>query len=107
MLQKYVSFTANNVPFQYVHHVFPRGIMTTTKKVDIVVNIRNQRSVIESDLKELKISIYPKLHEVKTNLQAQRSGVSKHSQKLRKALTEQAEAINNEIDTIIKDIRNW
>ena len=50
--------------------------------------------------------IYPKLHEVKTNLQAQRSGVSKHSQKLRKALTEQTEAIHNEIDTIIKDMQS-
>ena len=32
--------------------------------------------------------------------------MSKHSQKLRKALTEQAEAIHNEIDTIIKDMQS-
>ena len=60
----------------------------------------------KKDLKELKTSIYPKLHEVARNLQAQRSGVSKHSQKLRTALTEQAEVIHNEIYTIIKDMQS-
>ena len=68
-------------------HIFPiyascvsSGDHDQHQKVDILVNLRNQRSVNEIDLKELKISIYPKLHEVKTNLQAQRSGVSNHSQ---------------------------
>ena len=57
-------------------------------------------------LKKLKTYIYPKLYNAATNLQAQRSGVNKHSQKFRKALTEQAEAIHNEIDTIIKDMQS-
>ena len=50
--------------------------------------------------------IYPKLHEAATNLQARRSGVSKHSQKLRKALIDQAEAIHNAKGTTIKNMQS-
>ena len=42
----------------------------------------------------------------KTNLQGLRSGVSKHSQRLTKALAEQTEDVHNEIDTIVKDIQS-
>ncbi|XP_078331352.1 uncharacterized protein LOC144625135 [Crassostrea virginica] len=76
------------------------------EKENILMWFETKRKLMQKDLQDLEISIYPKYQEAATNIQVQREDVNKRSQKLTKALDKQGEALHTEIDTIIQGMKS-
>nr|XP_022294812.1 uncharacterized protein LOC111104662 [Crassostrea virginica]XP_022295526.1 uncharacterized protein LOC111104662 [Crassostrea virginica] len=75
-------------------------------KNDILKLFAKKRELMQEDLEEFEISIYPKYREAATNIPVQRADVNKRSQKLSTALDKQGEALHTEIDTIIQGMKS-
>ena len=99
---KYVNFIANIVTFQFVYHLFPREIMTNTKKIDILKTLTNKKELIKKDLQELNNFICPQYQQAASEIPAQKAGVKQHSMILAAALNKQGEALHKEINSPIQ-----
>ena len=75
-------------------------------KIDILEQVWVRKDIIEKDLEESNNCIYPKLQAAASSIPVQRSGVNIHSRELTPAIKKQAEALHDEIETIVKDIQS-
>ena len=73
------------------------------EKVDILKIVINRKKVIETDLRELKESIYARYEEAASKIPTH---LRSHSKKLTWALDKQREVLYAEIDTIIQEIKS-
>ncbi|XP_078331575.1 uncharacterized protein LOC144625243 [Crassostrea virginica] len=73
---------------------------------DILTWFETKRELMQKDLQDLEISIYPRYQEAATNIPVQRADVNKRSKKLTTALDKQREALHTEIDTIIQGMKS-
>uniref|UniRef100_A0A8B8BX04 Uncharacterized protein LOC111113826 n=1 Tax=Crassostrea virginica TaxID=6565 RepID=A0A8B8BX04_CRAVI len=73
---------------------------------DILKMFGSKMELMQKDLQDLEKSIYPKYQEAATNIQVQKSEVNERSEKLKKALDKQGEALHTEIDTIIQEMKS-
>lgn len=65
-----------------------------------------KKEVIQRDLQELEISIYPRFQEIASNIPIQRADWNKNSQKLSIAINEHGENLHTEIDIAIKRLKS-
>ena len=73
--------------------------------LDIMENYKNKKQVLESDLKNLESSVYPKYKEAASNIQLQIAGLSKNKEEMTKALKDQGEIWHKEIDAIVYNLQ--
>lgn len=65
-----------------------------------------KKEVIQRDLQELEISIYPRFQEIASKIPIQRADWNKNSQKLSIAINEHGENLHTEIDIAIKRLKS-
>ena len=53
-----------------MYHLFPREIMTNTKKIDILKTLTNKKELIKKDLQELNDFICPKYQQAASEIPA-------------------------------------
>ncbi|XP_052703559.1 uncharacterized protein LOC128179919 [Crassostrea angulata] len=71
------------------------------KQVDIFQSFENKTEILQKDLQELEIFIYPKYKEIASDIPVQKADLSKNSRKLTTAIDKQGE-----IDTIITNMKS-
>ncbi|XP_078323018.1 uncharacterized protein LOC111130443 [Crassostrea virginica] len=76
------------------------------EKEDILKLFETKRKLMQNDLQDLVKFIYPRYQEAATNIPVQKADVNKHSQKLKTALDQQGEALHEEIENIILEMKS-
>ncbi|XP_065938711.1 uncharacterized protein [Magallana gigas] len=77
------------------------------KQVDFILkSLEIKKKVLQKDLQELEISIYPKYREIASVIQIQKSDLNENSQKLSKVINRYAEDLHGEIDNMIQKLKS-
>ncbi|XP_065928759.1 tripartite motif-containing protein 3-like [Magallana gigas] len=73
---------------------------------DILETIVNKKIALQRDLQDLENRIYPKYHEIASDISDEIGNLNEHSKKLVTAIDTHGEDLHREIDTAIKELKS-
>ena len=74
-------------------------------KETLLKSFTRKKELIQGDLKELEDIIYPSYQDAASNIPIQKADLSNHSQKLKISLSDKAQTLHKEIDTVIQKMQ--